>query len=251
MQKLGSLFLVGLVLLPLSDRVEGQTQPPLEAEAMAILKQSADYLKRQPSYEFAAQIAFDDVMVPDFKVQYQARYKAWVQRPDHVRVDYDGDRRNVSFYYDGKMFTLLDQQAKVFSSLPAPASMDATLAQVQSKYDVVLPLDDFLSSDPYKSMSGKINTAYYLGKSSVAGVQTRHLVFRQADIDWQIWVEDGTQPLPRKLVITYKNLPGSPQYTAIFTAWQFKPIANSVFSFVPPAQASSIESIPMSTQSER
>jgi hypothetical protein len=146
------------------------------------------------------------------------------------------------------MFTLLDKQANVFSSIPAPATIDATLAQIQSKYDVVLPLDDFLSSDPYKSVSSKIKTAYYLGKSTVAGVPTHHLAFSQTDIDWQIWVQDGNQPLPRKLVITYKNLPGSPQYTAVFSDWQFKPIANSVFSFIPPAQATSIEFISISTQ---
>ena len=32
-------------------------------------------------------------------------------------------------------------------------------------------------------------------------------------MDWQIWIEQGEKALPRKLVITYKDSPGYPQFT--------------------------------------
>ncbi len=52
----------------------------------------------------------------------------------------------------------------------------------------------------------------------------------QDDIDWQIWIEIGKRQIPRKLVITYKNLPGQPQFIAILRDWVIdKPITNFAF----------------------
>ena len=45
------------------------------------------------------------------------------------------------------------------------------------------------------------------------GVVCDHLAFRNLDTDWQIWVESGERPLPRKYVITSKTVAAAPQYT--------------------------------------
>ena len=52
------------------------------------------------------------------------------------------------------------------------------------------------------------------------GKRCHHLAFAQEHVDWQVWIEDGAQPLVRKFVITYKDEPGAPQYTAIFFDWK-------------------------------
>jgi hypothetical protein len=41
-----------------------------------------------------------------------------------------------------------------------------------------------------------------------------HLAFRQLDTDWQLWVEKGSRPLPRKIVITTRYEVGDPQFSA-------------------------------------
>jgi hypothetical protein len=56
----------------------------------------------------------------------------------------------------------------------------------------------------------------------VGGIACRHLAFVQKNADWQIWIEEGSPVVPRKIVITYKTLPGAPQYSAIFTGWDLK-----------------------------
>jgi hypothetical protein len=67
----------------------------------------------------------------------------------------------------------------------------------------------------------------------------------QQDIDWQIWVEEGDRPLPRKVTITYKRLPGSPQFTAVISDWDFSPmLAEDFFTFRPPDGSSRIEFLP-------
>ena len=40
-------------------------------------------------------------------------------------------------------------------------------------------------------------------------------------MDWQLWIEHGKKPVPRKIVITYKKLPTQPQWAATFSDWRF------------------------------
>ena len=54
----------------------------------------------------------------------------------------------------------------------------------------------------------------FLWLSKVQGQLCHHLAFRQEDIDWQIWIENGPTPLPRKFLITDKKAKGL-QVTAL------------------------------------
>jgi hypothetical protein len=79
---------------------------------------------------------------------------------------------------------------------------------------------------------------------SVRGVRTHHLALRQESLDWQIWIEAGERLVPKKFVITFKDLPGSPQYTAVFTNWEFSPqLSDFVFLADLPEEAHRIQFI--------
>jgi hypothetical protein len=62
---------------------------------------------------------------------------------------------------------------------------------------------------------------FEVGATPIEGVRCRHLAFVERDIDWQIWIEEGTQWVPRKIVITYKTIPGAPQFSAVLSDWDF------------------------------
>ena len=80
-------------------------------------------------------------------------------------------------------------------------------------------------------MRGNIQYGFDLGLNDVNGRSCRTFAFVEKDIDWQIWIEDGPQLIPCKLVITYKTQPAQPQFTAVFTDWDFAPrIAEPVFT---------------------
>ena len=72
-------------------------------------------------------------------------------------------------------------------------------------------------------------------------VPTDHLAVRSADVDMQIWIAQGEQPLPRRIILTYKNAPGQPQFRADLSDWDLSPkVAADSFSFNPPAGAEQI-----------
>jgi len=217
------------------------TAPPIDPRASSLVRAASDYLNKQSSYGFQAQIADDDVFPPAFKIQYHALAQVMERRPSDLAFIFTGDRRQVNVYANATSLTLYDRAANVYGSVPASATLESTLRQTLQTYDFSLPLSDFMYADLYGTLMRNVKTGYYIGKSTVAGVTTSHLAFSQTDIDWQIWIQDGDQPLVRELVINYKQLPGAPEYTAIFTQWDFKAYDDSVFAFTPPAGAGQIK----------
>lgn len=107
---------------------------------------------------------------------------------------------------------------------------------------MALPGADLLVADPYAALAAGVLEAKYLGTGIVDGVSCEHLAFRNFDTDWQLWVQAGDQPIPRKLVITSKTMNCAPQHTIHVKSFKggVKPKAGA-FTFVPPAGATQLE----------
>src|SRR5262249_48967490 len=110
---------------------------------------------------------------------------------------------------------------------------------------VAQPLADFLFADPYKVLTERVQSGRYVGHHQVGGVPCHHLAFVQAEIDWQLWIEAGERPLPRRLLIIHKKAPGAPRFTATLEGWDLSPsIADDTFTFKAPEGARKIEFVP-------
>jgi hypothetical protein len=70
-----------------------------------------------------------------------------------------------------------------------------------------------------------------------------HLAVRTSKgVDFQVWVAQGSEPLPRRIVITYKEETGQPQFWADLSDWNLSPeISDTLFTFTPPAGADRIQ----------
>ena len=234
---------------PESDRatatsVSGETgEPlPLQPQATRILNQMSDYLSAANQFSFHSEGTEEEVLDSGPKLHLATSVDIVVRRPDRIWADIRDDHNHKRFWYDGSRITLLTVPANLYATASAPGHIDATIDYIMDEYGVVLPLADFLVSNPYDVLKEDVTGGLYVGLQSVNGVLCHHLVFTQAEIDWQIWVQEGSQPVPRKFVITYKNEPGSPHYTAHLNDWDFAPHAPDVlFAFEPPTGAQEIE----------
>ena len=60
--------------------------------------------------------------------------------------------------------------------------------------------------------------------------------------DFQIWIQQGDRPLPRKLVITSRDVVNAPQFTVLIDAWDQTPdLDDDLFHFDPPEDAMVID----------
>jgi hypothetical protein len=188
-----------------------------------LIKEMSAYIGSANEFTFHADVTFDHVLPSGQKLQFAAAEEVVVKRSGGVYVEWNGDLGARRFWYDGKSVTLYDPAQPFYASESAPADIDTMLQQLLPKLDFVPPLADLLYRDPYKAVRGNIQYGFDLGQNDVNARTCRGLAFVEKDIDWQIWIENGPQPTPCKLVITYKNQPAQPQFTAVFSDWDFTP----------------------------
>jgi hypothetical protein len=198
---------------------EPRPERAVGAEAERLLRGMGEFLRASPQFSFHAEITFDDLLRSGQKLQLGASNDVVVRRPDRIYSEYVGDSDSKRFWYDGKNVTLYDGRHNVYAVAKAAGSIDPTLDELMKTLGFTPPLADLMYADPYKVLRENVQYGFYVGQTDVGGTRCHHLAFTEQNIDWQIWIEDGTQWVPRKLVITYKTLPGAPQFEALLSHW--------------------------------
>jgi hypothetical protein len=226
------------------------TPPPIDPKADDILKQMCKTLADAKSITFDVHNTADEILPSGQVVQVARNQKISLRRPDRCASAVIGDREEMKFAYDGKQVVMYNVQGKTWSSVDAPASVDETMDMLASKYGMALPLVDLVFSDPYKDLTARVRSGEYLGTGYVLDTKCHHLAFRQDSVDWQIWIEDGPNPVARKIVITQKEMPTRPVLTSIISNWNLKAeIPDDTFNLKPPADAKKVDfSVPAPAQ---
>lgn len=210
--------------------VKNTQNPGIDSRTMEILKQMTQFISANNNFTFKAEIMYDRVEDAGQKLQVTGSEKVFIQKPDKIFVEYNTDYRSDKFLYNLDTATLLDSTTNLYSKAETPASINNALDFLYKTYGYAMPVSDFFYIYPYKKIIKNVRASEFIGSSYVFGVRCNHLLFEEKDKYWQIWIEDGKRKIPRKIVITYKNLPGSPQFIAIFNDWIFnEPFSQKLF----------------------
>jgi hypothetical protein len=210
-------------------------------DAIAALKKMGAFLRDQHMFVVKGQMTTDDVLASGQKVQMGSVVVLKVRRPDRLRVDIDGDRRVERLFYDGKTFTAFGKRDGYFAQFDAPPTLAELTPVLEKKYGVDLPLGDLFYWGTPQDGSAAIKSATLVGTSVVGGASCDHYAIHQADVDWEIWIEQGARPVPRKVVITTTSERMQPQHVMVLD-WDLNPkLGEDAFTFVPPADAHRIE----------
>jgi len=251
-------FFFGISLLTGIIGVAGQDQTftNVAPSAERILHAACQYLAEAQFFGLTAEIWREHTTDSGEKLQFTRTIDMEIKRPNRLHASIHSARSERGFWYDGKSLTVLDGKRNLFGTAGMPDTLDATLDAACDQFGIDLPLIDLALSDPYKNAISKIQTGTYFGISPVLGVECHHLAFTQDNVDWQVWIQEGPQPLIRKFVITHKNEDGAPEFTALITHWNFADrIAESNFHFEAPPDAVKIEmrktDLPRSSSNEQ
>ena len=214
----------------------------IEPRADALVRQMSDRLARATAFALEAEEVYDEVPEHSPRQQLTNLRRVAMRRPNRLVGDASGDALNRSFWYDGKVFSVLDKEQNVWAAGEVPPTIDAALDWVFGQTGTVIPLADFLYGDAYARLMQDVQRGVYLGIHEAAGVPCHHLSFEQATIDWQLWIDAGAEPLPRKLVITYKTEDEVPQYSVTIRKWNLQAtVPEALFTFTPPEGATRVD----------
>jgi hypothetical protein len=211
-------------------------------DAGKILKSMTDYLGSQKTLSASFDSSIEVITAELEKIQFASSGQMKMSRPDKLRIRRTGGYADVELVYDGKTISIYGNNAKSYVQADAPGTVDQMIDAVQAKSGVGMPGTDLLLSDAYDELTATAIDGKHIGIGLIDGVECEHLAFRTPDTDWQIWVETGAKPVPRKYVITSKTLAGAPQYTLRIRDWKTDAFADAdTFVFKPPAGATKVD----------
>jgi hypothetical protein len=214
----------------------------VEPAAIDALKAMSSYLSSATTLAITSEGSMDVVTHEGQRIQLDATTQYKIRRPGFV-IDYASDIKDRRFIYDGKEFTVFSPKLGFFATVAAPPTNREALDMIYRKFGIALPLEDLFrwgdgaSGPRLKAMK----SAYAVGTATIDGVETNHFAFRESDVDWEVWIQQGDQPLPRKLVIVDRTDASRPTFIARLD-WKVNPaFTDADFAFVPSADAKRIQ----------
>ena len=210
-------------------------------DAGKILKAMSDYVTSQKAISLSYDASIEVITPHLQKIQFNTSGKLLLDRPDKLWSRRTGGYADVEFVFDGKTFTVFDKADNTYAQSISSSSIDQLVAKLRTEYSVEAPGADLLVSNPYKQMMAGVLDAKHIGPAVIDGVECEHLAFRDHDTDWQIWIQTGSKPIPRKYVITSKTVAGAPQYTLVIRDWKTDvSVGADAFAFKPPSGAKKV-----------
>ncbi len=230
-------------LLPLA--AHGQPAG-IDPQAQKLLKAATDFLAGQKQFSVDTRNSMEVVLTSGQKIQFNHAARQSVQRPNKLRAERTGDLVNQVFYYDGKSLTLSNPGDNVYATVAVPGTIEEMLDYARTSLDIVAPAGDLVYSNAYDILMTDVTQGFVVGKAVIEGARCDHLAFRAPHIDLQIWIQEGKEPLIRKLVLTTRDVVNAPQFSVVATKWNLRPqLTDKSFSFAPPSGAKKTDFMPM------
>lgn len=217
-------------------------QAKVDQSAVDAIQGMSRYLSSLNTFKLSTEGSLDTVTADGQRIQMDGSTDYEAKKPGFV-IKYTSDKKNRNFYYDGKQFTLYSPNLGFYATVPAPPTNREVLDTIYNRYGIRLPLEDLFrwNNATNADRIEKFRAAYNLGTVTLDGVKTTHYAFREPDVDWEVWIDQGDKPLPRKLSIVDRTDPARPAFTTRLN-WTVNPtLSASDFTFVPDQDAMKIQ----------
>jgi hypothetical protein len=221
-----------------SGAQEPASPAEIDPEAKAALHRMASFLANAKRLSVTLDITYDVVQVDGQKIEFGDRRKVALRRPDRFRADSeerDGTRRGVLF--DGGAIYAFDLDENVYASVPKQGTTDEALDYAVGELGMRVPLAELFSSDLPRRVD-RASRVQYVAEERIEGVPCDHVAARTEEVDYEVWIANGERPLPQRIVITYRQAEGQPQFAASFSSWNLSPdLPDALFAFKPAEDA--------------
>jgi hypothetical protein len=210
-------------------------------DAKDLLKKMSDYLAAQKSFSFSYQSSMESVTKDFQKLQFVSSGTASVARPDKLRITRTGGFVDAELIYDGSTLTVHGKNLDSYAQIEAKGTIDELSGHL-AEAGIEPPGADLLSSNVFDILMEEVIDAKHIATAVVDGTPCEYLAFRTNEVDWQIWIQIGDKPIPRRYVITSKYVVAAPEYTLQITDWKDgDAVAAADFTFKPDTKAKKVD----------
>ena len=236
------LFAGNMAVLPglAADQAMAAT-PGIDPAALQAGNRMGAYLRSLQSFEVVSSASLEEVIDENGKkatTQVSTTYK--VKRPDGFAIEVTTDKKARKFIYDGRSFTVFAPRVGYFASISAPGTIDQTVDLIYERYGVILPLADLFYWGSAAMPTDMVTSAKRLGPAKIGDVETDHYAYGGPGLSWEVWIQRGDAPLPRRMRITTVDDPAKPTFTADLSWTTAATFPADTFTFKPAADAKPI-----------
>jgi hypothetical protein len=218
-----------------------QAGSAVDPASIQALKDMGAHLQSLKRFHVSVQLTGERVLADGQKLQHSATASMDVARPNRIHTVMSTARSHRELFYDKATVTLYTPAQKYYSTVEFSGTLAQLVNRLEEGYGVEIPLSDLFTWGTPQAPLDKIESAMNAGQDLVEGQLCDHYAFRQGQIDWQVWIASGGNPLPRKIVIAYRGDEARPQSVSLID-WNLKPtFKDSVFKFTPPKGATKVE----------
>lgn len=240
----GGIIGVGPITMP---AVHAATQPAISEEASAALLRMGQALRaEQFSFQVRTIRVYSEANGQPLHIFHTM--KVIVHRPNKLLIDVAGDDGGHKVFFDGKNAVIYSAAEKKYASIPVPeGTIEGMMKEVVGRLGVDFPLADFLTEAPNKAFLTGVTTGRVVNTVTIDGAPYDHLFFSQPPgIELELWLAKSELSLPRRLIVTYRNLPGQPSFIAEFSDWNLNVHPSDAdFAFQPPADTTQVQLKPV------
>jgi hypothetical protein len=223
--------------------VVAKAQEVVDPDAKSVLEAMSGYLAGLEAFSADYEADFDVVTSDGQKLKFASSGNLIVKRPGQLHITRTGTIADVDFVLDDGLLTIHGRGINGYVQLPA-ATIDDAIDVVRDDIGFEAPGADLLSAAPLNPDVTDLVSGTHVGMTDIGGVSVHHLAFRGDQVDWQLWVKEGDEPLPIRYVITSKWMTGAPEYSLQLSNWNTAPsIGPEAFAFTPPAGAKKLSGI--------
>ena len=241
-------FLLGLGAIVLAiHATESRAQDSrVDPTAVEILQRMTLYISTLEQFSVHAENTFEDQIESGQRIDFDIAANVVVRRPNKIRAERVGELIHQVFFYDGKSLTLYRPSDGVYATQPAPGTIEELLDYVREGLGMNIPVSDLVYRNVFAILIENVQSAVVIGKALIGGKTCDHLAFSRPDVDFQIWVADGKQPLPCKYVVTDTSTPELISTVTVMSNWNVDPtVADTEFKFITPKGAKPIQFMPL------
>ncbi|MDE1179002.1 DUF2092 domain-containing protein [Paraburkholderia sp.] len=219
--------------------------PERQKQALDALNAMGVYLRSMARFEVDANSATDAVLDSGQTVSFLHRTVLKVARPDRLHAEIYGARGARGLVYDGRAFTIFNTGNRYYSRNPAPPTLDGLVRELSTVYNIEVPLADLFYWGNGKVDDAALTSALFIGLEKIDSRWCNHYAFQQNGVDWELWLQSGTHPLPCRMAIVDTTQDARPRHVVTYH-WKVNPdFAASTFSYRPPADAHAVPMRPV------
>jgi len=236
-----------VLLVAATHHVEGRDKSPEPAvdsiqsdNSLKILSRSSQFIEAAAAFSAKGNFGGDLILENGQIVEHGSNFTLVFSRPAKLYLQLNSrDGYEATMFFDGETITLASTHdgQHIYDTTPQPGDVNESLDFMVGLTGGPRELDFFLTQQLTQSLN-RMRTGFHVGTSIIGGVLCDHLAVRTDVKDGQVWIEQGDEPKPWRILITHREEQAQPRFWAQFDEWNFSPeLSESTFRYTPPEGA--------------